>query len=104
MSATSPATSSRRSGAPNSAVIARLDRATQYAAASRFDRTCSGILDPRFRGDDELRRDDEVRRGGAPNSAVIARLDRATQYAAASRFNRTCSGILDPRLRGDDDL
>ena len=84
--------------APNSAVIARLDRATQYAAASRFDRTCSGILDPRFRGDDE------ETRSRAPNSAVIVRLDRATQYAAASQFNRTCSGILDPRFRGDDAL
>jgi hypothetical protein len=43
-----------RSRASHSAVIARLDRATQYAAASLFDRDCSGILDPRFRGDDEL--------------------------------------------------
>jgi hypothetical protein len=40
--------------ASHSAVIARLDRAIQSAAASRFNRTCSGILDPRFRGDDEL--------------------------------------------------
>jgi len=84
--------------APNSAVIARLDRVTQYAAASRFNRTCSGILDPRFRGDD-----DETH-SRASRSAVIARLDRATQYAAASRFDRTCSGILDPRFRGDDGL
>jgi hypothetical protein len=44
----------RRSRASHSDVIARLDRATQYAAASRFDRTCSGILDPRLRGDDDL--------------------------------------------------
>jgi hypothetical protein len=44
----------RRGVASHSAVIARLDRATQYATAPRFDRTCSGILDPRFRGDDEL--------------------------------------------------
>ena len=36
-----------------SAVIARLDRAIQYAAAFRPDSKASGILDPRFRGDDE---------------------------------------------------
>jgi hypothetical protein len=35
-----------------SAVIARLDRAIQYAAASRFYLAASGILDPRLRGDD----------------------------------------------------
>jgi hypothetical protein len=48
------------------AVIARLDRAIQYAAASRFITKASGILDhplsrvmtaigvlPRFRGDDD---------------------------------------------------
>jgi hypothetical protein len=35
----------------NTAVIARLDRATQYAAASRFYRKCFGILDsPPSRG------------------------------------------------------
>ena len=33
-------------------VIARLDRAIQYAAAHPFNRTVSGILDPRLRGDD----------------------------------------------------
>jgi hypothetical protein len=33
-------------------VIARLDRATQYAAASRTGLRRFGILDPRFRGDD----------------------------------------------------
>ena len=38
----------------NSAVIARLDRATQYAAASRFNRRLPGVLGPRLRGDDEL--------------------------------------------------
>jgi hypothetical protein len=91
--------------APNSAVIARLDRATQYAAASRFNRACFGVLDPRFRGDDEIRRGVASRSAViASHSAVIARLDRATQYAAASRFDRTCSGMLDPRFRGDDDL
>jgi hypothetical protein len=39
----------------NSAVIARLDRAIQYAAASRLFSDVSGILDPSpcFRGDDE---------------------------------------------------
>jgi hypothetical protein len=31
--------------ASHSAVIARLDRAIQYAAASRVERTASGILD-----------------------------------------------------------
>ena len=36
----------------HSAVIARLDRAIQYAAASPYPITASGILDPRFRGDD----------------------------------------------------
>ncbi|QAU45451.1 hypothetical protein EAS56_21075 [Bradyrhizobium guangzhouense] len=36
----------------HSAVIARLDRAIQYAAASPYPTTVSGILDPRFRGDD----------------------------------------------------
>jgi hypothetical protein len=91
--------------APNSAVIARLDRATQYAAASRFNRACFGVLDPRFRGDDEIRRGVASRSAViASHSAVIARLDRATQYAAAPRFDRTCSGTLDPRLRGDDEI
>ncbi len=37
--------------ASNSTVIARLDRATQYAEASRFKFEASGILYPRFRGD-----------------------------------------------------
>jgi hypothetical protein len=37
----------------NSTVIARLDRAIQYAAAPRLLSDVSGILDPRFRGDDE---------------------------------------------------
>ena len=37
----------------NVTVIARLDRATQYAAASRLLSGVSGILDPRFRGDDK---------------------------------------------------
>jgi hypothetical protein len=37
----------------NSAVIARLDRAIQYAAVSRLLSGVSGILDPRVRGDDE---------------------------------------------------
>jgi hypothetical protein len=36
----------------HSTVIARLDRAIQYAAASPFPITASGILDPRLRGDD----------------------------------------------------
>jgi hypothetical protein len=35
-----------------SAVIARLDRAIQYAAASPPLSVASGILDPRLRGDD----------------------------------------------------
>jgi hypothetical protein len=39
----------------NTTVIARLDRAIQYAAASRLLSDVSGILDPRFRGDDEKR-------------------------------------------------
>jgi hypothetical protein len=39
--------------ATNSTVIARLDQAIQYAAASRLLSDASGILDPRFRGDDE---------------------------------------------------
>jgi len=34
------------------AVIARLDRAIQYAAASPNPTAASGIMDPRFRGDD----------------------------------------------------
>jgi hypothetical protein len=34
--------------------LRRNDRAIQYAAASRFNGTASGILDPRFRGDDDL--------------------------------------------------
>jgi hypothetical protein len=37
---------------PHSAVIARLDRAIQYAAASPYATAVSGLLDPRFRGDD----------------------------------------------------
>ncbi|MFH1342377.1 MAG: hypothetical protein ABIL01_14420 [Pseudomonadota bacterium] len=45
-----------------SAVIARLDRATQYAAASRMNTTVSGILDrPVEPGDDSF-----VVAGGAP--------------------------------------
>jgi len=36
----------------HSAVIARLDRAIQYAAAYRVDRKLPGVLDPRLRGDD----------------------------------------------------
>jgi hypothetical protein len=38
--------------AVSSAVIVRLDRTIQYAAASRFFTSVSGILDPRVRGDD----------------------------------------------------
>jgi hypothetical protein len=39
----------------NSAVIARLDRATPYAAASRMNTAVSGILDrPVAPGDDSL--------------------------------------------------
>jgi hypothetical protein len=34
------------------AVIVRLDRTIQYAAVSQFNFRRSGILDPRFRGDD----------------------------------------------------
>src|SRR2546429_359813 len=45
----------RWSRASPSAVFARLARAIQYAAASRFMLKRSGILDPRFRGDDEMR-------------------------------------------------
>ncbi|PJG51574.1 hypothetical protein CVM73_30295 [Bradyrhizobium forestalis] len=41
---------------PHSAVIARLDRAIQYAAASPYPTRVSGILDPRFRGDDSCNR------------------------------------------------
>jgi hypothetical protein len=36
----------------HSAVIARLDRAIQYAAAFPYLTAASGILDPRLRGDD----------------------------------------------------
>ena len=39
----------------HSAVIARLDRATQYAAAYQVDRWLPGVLDPRFRRDDGWR-------------------------------------------------
>jgi hypothetical protein len=39
----------------DSAVIVRLDRTIQYAAASQFCSDVSGILDPRFRGDDKRR-------------------------------------------------
>jgi hypothetical protein len=39
----------------NSTVIVRLDRTIQYAAASRLLSGVSGILDPRFRGDDDQR-------------------------------------------------
>src|SRR5215213_422928 len=39
----------------HSAVIARLDRAIQYAAAFRFCHRLPGVLDPRFRGDDGWR-------------------------------------------------
>jgi len=40
-------------GEENPAVIARLDRAIQYAEAFRFSSGVSGILDPRVRGDHE---------------------------------------------------
>jgi hypothetical protein len=40
-------------GVTNSTVIARLDRAIQYAAACRLFSGVFGILDPRLRGDDE---------------------------------------------------
>jgi hypothetical protein len=43
----------------NSTVIVRLDRTIQYAAASRSFSGVSGILDPRFRGDDEKSGDEE---------------------------------------------
>jgi hypothetical protein len=43
-----------RRRASTSAVIARLDRAIQYAVASRLLSNAQGILDPRIRGDDEL--------------------------------------------------
>jgi len=36
-----------------SAVIARLDRATQYATAYPLNHGRFGVLDPRFRGDDD---------------------------------------------------
>ena len=48
-----------RAHASHSTVIARLDRATQYAAASRFDHWLPGVLDPRLRGDDEWWRGDD---------------------------------------------
>gem|GEM_PF-4141320 len=41
------------SPASKSPVIARLDRAIQYAAAFRLYLLRSGILDPRLRGDDD---------------------------------------------------
>src|SRR5206468_2683202 len=55
----------------HSAVIARLDRAIQYAAASPSYRAVSGILDPRFRGDDSggrfsLSDANELEQGGYP--------------------------------------
>jgi hypothetical protein len=64
------------------AVIARLDRATQYAAAfvvnlGRFWNTGS----PTFAGDDSGGCGARLPSFSIP--AVIARLDRATQYAAA---------------------
>ncbi len=37
---------------PGLCAIAHMDRATQYAAASPYHTAASGILDPRFRGDD----------------------------------------------------
>jgi hypothetical protein len=37
----------------NTSVIARLDRAIQYAATFRWSSNVFGILDPRLRGDDE---------------------------------------------------
>ena len=51
-----------------SAVIARLDRATQYAAAYRIDRRLPGVLDPRFRGDDGWRAGSKMN----PNEARVA--------------------------------
>src|ERR1700686_2934834 len=40
--------------ATHTGVIARLDRATQYAAASVIEPKSRGVLDPRLRGDDEF--------------------------------------------------
>ncbi|MGK0243088.1 MAG: hypothetical protein ACI9HH_001727 [Pseudomonadota bacterium] len=37
---------------PGLCAIAHMDRAIQYAAASPYRPAASGILDPRFRGDD----------------------------------------------------
>jgi hypothetical protein len=49
-----PPLSPQERGEGAQAVIARLDRAIQYAAAYRFNREASGILDPRLRGDDGI--------------------------------------------------
>jgi hypothetical protein len=48
----------------NIAVIARLDRAIRYVAASRFVTGASGIPDLRLRGDDE-------RESGATGSSHV---------------------------------
>ena len=61
-----------RTSAQNSAVIARLDRAIQYAAASRPCSGASGILDPRLRGDDK-----RGRGSTKPKMFDLAELERA---------------------------
>jgi hypothetical protein len=43
---------------PGLCAIAYTDRATRYAAASLYPTAVSGILDPRFRGDDSDSGDD----------------------------------------------
>ncbi|MGY3487088.1 uncharacterized protein YerC [Bradyrhizobium sp. USDA 4011] len=85
----------------STAVIARLDRAIQYAAASRL-KHCGlwNTRSPACAGDDteQAEQSPVIPRGCeamSSSTAVIARLDRAIQYAVAPRLKHAVSGILD---------
>ena len=72
--------------AASTTVIARLDRATQYAAVPVLLTNASGILAH------------PLSAVTAASTNVVARLDRAIQYAAATVFLTNASGILDHPL------
>ncbi|RXH16641.1 hypothetical protein EAS56_06575 [Bradyrhizobium guangzhouense] len=77
-------------------------RSIQYAAATRFNHSCLGVLDrPVEPGDDTFGAvepcDREAVSGAkfARHSRCHAPRKRGIQYSAAPRFNRSCLGVLD---------
>jgi hypothetical protein len=64
------------------AVIARLDRATQYSETFVMESKGHGILGPRFRGDDGF-----LWRGGVLHTHELRRLVLVAMAAAAVRFS-----------------